>query len=199
MKRLKQAERTKRDIVNAVIILLSHKKIEKITVNEIVEEAKITRSTFYAYFLDKYDLLEYIQRDIVSELTNNMLKIIKDNTQPIPELDKAFALFCTENNTILKYLLSIKSEYIDIRNQFSKVIGDYIKNFFGDISKITTQIMSDIWITYLSNALENPTYSQHFTEAFYNITIELTLTLFNLNEPNAKEKLIEFVRDFTSI
>ena len=39
--------------------LLKHDPIEKITVDQICREAAVHRSTFYRYFQDKYDLLNY--------------------------------------------------------------------------------------------------------------------------------------------
>ena len=44
MKRIKQFERTDRDITNALLLLLEKNRFEKITVAQIIEEAGINRS-----------------------------------------------------------------------------------------------------------------------------------------------------------
>ena len=44
---------------NALNSLLEKKKFEKISVNEILELAGISRSQFYRLFMDKYDLLDH--------------------------------------------------------------------------------------------------------------------------------------------
>lgn len=46
-------------ILDATMTLLSKKAFEKIAVNDICQEALLSRSTFYSYFEDKYDLLRY--------------------------------------------------------------------------------------------------------------------------------------------
>ena len=46
--------------------------IEKITVKVIANKAGYSRATFYNYFKDPYDLLEYIQDDFISMVFVNM-------------------------------------------------------------------------------------------------------------------------------
>lgn len=47
----------KTSLVNTLIELLHKKPFQKISVNELCESAKVSRSAFYANFEDKYDLL----------------------------------------------------------------------------------------------------------------------------------------------
>ena len=55
-----QQGNTKERIVEAYIELESERPLEKITVTALVERSRITRKTFYYYFKDIYDLLEWI-------------------------------------------------------------------------------------------------------------------------------------------
>ena len=48
-------EKTERGIKNAFIELRSKKPLEKITVKELCESARINKSTFYAHYKDIYD------------------------------------------------------------------------------------------------------------------------------------------------
>lgn len=50
---------TRQDIVNALIQLMSQKNLNKIYVKDIASQAKITRQTFYRYFQDKYDVINW--------------------------------------------------------------------------------------------------------------------------------------------
>jgi AcrR family transcriptional regulator len=57
--------RTKQTISTKFLELLEHKRFKKITVNDICKTAKISRSTFYLHFEDKYELLKYcLQQNI---------------------------------------------------------------------------------------------------------------------------------------
>jgi AcrR family transcriptional regulator len=78
---------TRNKIVNAFIDLLKNKRFGKITVKEIIENADINRSTFYAYYLDKYDLLEKVEADYFKGLgvliDNVILSLTESDVQEI--------------------------------------------------------------------------------------------------------------------
>lgn len=52
-------ERTKQHILNAFNSLVQKRSFDKITVDNICQEAEVGRTTFYRYFTDKYDILDY--------------------------------------------------------------------------------------------------------------------------------------------
>ena len=66
---------TQRNIRESLIALLEHTKFDLITVNQIVEQAEVTRSTFYRYYEDKYDLLSEIEEMIVSHINDERIKL----------------------------------------------------------------------------------------------------------------------------
>ena len=53
------AEKTKLRIAEGMKNLLDNYSVEKITVKQIVEASGVTRPTFYRYFKDKYDLINW--------------------------------------------------------------------------------------------------------------------------------------------
>ena len=53
-------QKTKEALSSAMITLLEKQNFSKITVNEICEEAMVSRSAFYSHFNDKYALIEFI-------------------------------------------------------------------------------------------------------------------------------------------
>lgn len=61
-------EKTKKKFIDAFCKLYEQKPIEKITVQEITRMTGYNRSTFYQYFTDIYDLLGYLENDILSYL-----------------------------------------------------------------------------------------------------------------------------------
>lgn len=57
-------ERTKNYILQVFQKLVQKKSFDKITVDNICREAQVGRTTFYRYFTDKYDILDYSVKEI---------------------------------------------------------------------------------------------------------------------------------------
>lgn len=62
------AQRTLADFSNTLFSLLETKPFEKITVNEICKDCNYPRATFYNYFDDSYDLLNYCWIAMMKEM-----------------------------------------------------------------------------------------------------------------------------------
>ena len=56
------ADLTRQAIVTSTKILVSERPLEKVSVLDIVRHCGINRNTFYYYFKDKYDVMEWIFR-----------------------------------------------------------------------------------------------------------------------------------------
>lgn len=52
----------------AMLELMKTMEFEKITVKKICEKAEVNRSTFYAHFLDIYDMLDKMEKELRKEL-----------------------------------------------------------------------------------------------------------------------------------
>lgn len=64
-------QKTHKALMDAISMLLEMRNFAQITVNDLCEEAQISRATFYSHFLDKYDLLKHWLTQTKSTLTNN--------------------------------------------------------------------------------------------------------------------------------
>ena len=71
----KNAVRSRQMIKKAFAEMLNEKDISKITVTDIVEKAGISRGTFYAHYMDVYDLYNAIQ--------SNMMEAVKETIEQI--------------------------------------------------------------------------------------------------------------------
>ena len=60
--------RSRQYLVEALIHLMDRKTIDEITVQDLVEEAQVARSTFYTQFEDKQDFLDTIVEEMFFEL-----------------------------------------------------------------------------------------------------------------------------------
>lgn len=82
------------------------KPIEKISIQEITNKAGYNRSTFYQYFSDIYELLTYVEDELLS-----YIKMGLENKQLSAKEAVNNALSCLEEE---KYMLS-----------FRAILGDY--------------------------------------------------------------------------
>lgn len=55
-----RVRKTKRALIDVFRVMLSEKKFEDITVNELCDRAGIRRATFYKHFDDKYNFLTFV-------------------------------------------------------------------------------------------------------------------------------------------
>ena len=98
--------KTKKILFNSLLNLMKIKNFEKIKISDICEEALVNRSTFYAHYDDKYELLI----DLFEERKLSLLKDFEDNE------NKAFS------KEYLMELLSILIDHIEENKEIYSAI-----------------------------------------------------------------------------
>ena len=71
--------KTKKVLFDTLIKLMRQKNFDKIKISDICDEALINRSTFYAHYEDKYELLD----DFIEDLKISLLKDLEDNVNNV--------------------------------------------------------------------------------------------------------------------
>lgn len=84
--------KTKRNIQNSFLNLLGKKDFSSITVQEILEEALINRSTFYAHYTDKYDLARCMCQAMQQEFEQMVQKrfSLEEPTQIVKSIENVY-------------------------------------------------------------------------------------------------------------
>ena len=98
--------KTKKVLFDTLIKLMRQKNFDKIKISDICDEALINRSTFYAHYEDKYELLD----DFIEDLKMSLLKDLEDNVHNI-----------NTKEYIMK-LLSILIDHIDEKRDIYSAI-----------------------------------------------------------------------------
>jgi len=83
-----RARRTRDRLGNAFVALIHEKPIESVTVQDVLNRAKVGRSTFYLHFRDKNDLL-LSQLEVFLETMSTLLSVRKetsDRVAPVAEM-----------------------------------------------------------------------------------------------------------------
>ena len=91
---MKQDLRSIRSVANikkAFVDLLQEKPFEKIKVSEIARKAGIDRQTFYLHFVDKYDLLDKMNKEFLQVYKTILVERLEgDNSFALEKLEKSY-------------------------------------------------------------------------------------------------------------
>lgn len=103
--------RSKRLIRQAFAELVDEKgDINKITVKEIILRADISKSTFYAHYVDIYDVIEEFENELIVAINRSIDDFLKDNSEEfMPYINSLLNLF-KENESLYKKLFKVEAE-----------------------------------------------------------------------------------------
>lgn len=129
----KRIEKTKHGIYNAFIELRSKKSLERISVKELCELANINKSTFYAHYLDIYDLSDKIESEITAEIMKEIN--IDDLIENPAGLPRQLSLLLTSKQSLISTIFSgsrtqelPRKILSEILNKLSEKHFDYANN-----------------------------------------------------------------------
>ena len=71
--RAARTAQTRARIKRALIELMGEKGFDALTVSDVTRRARINRGTFYLHFVDKYDMLEKREDELISRLKPALL------------------------------------------------------------------------------------------------------------------------------
>ncbi|MDE7354128.1 MAG: TetR/AcrR family transcriptional regulator [Acetatifactor sp.] len=194
MKRKLQFERTDRDITEAFLRILLEKPFEKITIQDIITEAMINRSTFYQHFPDKYAILENLQKKYVTELTDLVNNVRTHDGINLKQIDQIMGSYFLKNRQVLCILFHTKTEHVDILKQFRILFADYFRRSSSQLTELEAYLMSgnflDFFVYYLEHDIEPENYSSLLFESYYNITIHF----FRMEQnPEAQKAFLDLI------
>lgn len=94
-------------IRGAFLALLQANNFDKISVKMIIDQAGINRSTFYAHYLDKFDLMEKVQESLLNELIKDLPEINWTSQTPLESQFKQRSINIVNNITQHRELVSL--------------------------------------------------------------------------------------------
>lgn len=166
MARNKYPEETVRRILNVSARLFTQKGFDKTTLQDIIDETKLSKGAIYHHFASKEDIFIKICSQIGQENAEQLSKI-RDNKnlngqEKLKEIYRAALLSVNQEKmlSMVPYLLdSPKFLIMEIRNIYEEVVPDYIvpilKEGIADGSIQTTHpkelaealmMLSDVWL-----------------------------------------------------
>ena len=197
MKRTLQFNRTDRDITDAFLKLLLKQPFEKITIQNILDEAMINRSTFYQHFTDKYALLESLQAKYMSELTSYVTSI-NTNTHnlSLDQIDLLIEGYFVQNYQILRILLKIKTEHFDIVQQMQSYFENYFKTQSnGELSELDANMISCLFVNFLIYYINHDDLSGNYSTIMFNCFLKIAIQFFRLeNNESTTADIIQLIQ-----
>lgn len=151
----KNAIRSRHMIKKAFAELMNEKDIQKITVTDIVERANVSRGTFYAHYLDVYDLCGSIQNNVLMAIEATIEEMGIGSIIADPYMATLYGMtFLAENKSYFKLFVtsSISGSLLDrASNLIEAHFSEYIKDSFSP----EQQIEMAFFLTYTLGAYKN--------------------------------------------
>lgn len=107
---------TKQIILDATVKLMKTNKAKKLTVQKIIDEAHVSRATFYSFFADKFDVVNYYFQSYIENASNE-----EDNEA---QMEMCAYQFIYDNKDYFINALKIEGQ-----NSFKKFFYDYYYHF----------------------------------------------------------------------
>lgn len=121
-----------RDLIKeSFTVLMKEKGFQTLTVSDITRKAGINRGTFYLHYVDKYDLLEKLEEDLLDDLTEILLKKYDnhfDNPKEIiPYQAILSALYYVKDDFDFIQVLISKNGDMSFINRFKELLQKSMK------------------------------------------------------------------------
>lgn len=197
-----QYKRTHKAIISAFLILSEKMPFDKITVQDIMDEALVSRYTFYKHFRDKYDIAELLQDQMIGEFTSLIKRVRKDSSAGQLDQKAQNELWCQFSKEHKEFgaLWNIHTDTIDVQKRFREL---FKKSYFDELPQnyespnreLEADICAAVQTTLMNYfAFEPNMNANNLGEPVREIIINSCLHLARLEHPKKiKEILKQFV------
>lgn len=115
--------KTERDLQNAFLSLLTTKGFRQLTVADICQASLTSRSTFYAHYLDKYDLLEQMVAHYTAMFAQRVsVRFQQIIAGQIDDLLHSLLADMAENRQTLQILFTVHEPDADLKANFYQLL-----------------------------------------------------------------------------
>lgn len=117
--------RTHNVIIQSFLYIVAMKDFRKVTIADILDEAGISKGTFYKHFQDKYDLALQTYQQFFDEFKK---EVLLDNG--LREPDK-FVLFYNSHRFYYIGLMRIEDDILSLRQTFKENLGEFYISMYS--------------------------------------------------------------------
>ena len=126
--------KTRENIKTSFINLLLIKDFKDITIQNIIDEALIGRSTFYDHYCDKYDLLKQLVDELITDFRFYIKGRfnIKSHDDFINFFLSIIDFYSKQRNKLLA-LLKVHTESVDLYNSIINILKETCSSYFDNM------------------------------------------------------------------
>ncbi len=174
-------EATRKALLDAFCLIARDKPIEKITILEITKKAGYNRCTFYQYFKDVYDLLDYIENIVLSQIKENFEKNISRDDF-IRTFFNAFTRIQQERGEYFNLLLSPANHSHFTEKLMTNVMPIFMEQFRLSEKNPKAEYLASIYFATVVTAISRWIYNdrnlplKEFSEMLGNVLSQGVLT-----------------------
>jgi AcrR family transcriptional regulator len=141
-----RTERTLQWIEQAFIDGVLKEGFDKVTVSQIATAANISRKTFYAHYLDKYDLAEKLADILLTQYATSLNERLTNQDADLQ--DMVDMLIGDEHEgRLLRALLTIHTEAFDFEHRFGSLLSDRIRAYWHTDDELEQEILVSYALT----------------------------------------------------
>ena len=112
-----RTQKTLQFIEKAFVEQVLLKGFSKVTISDLAEQAKINRKTFYAHYLDKYDLAEKLGDKLIAKYDHSLTERLSGKNTDLNDIIDGF-ISNNEDLQLFKALLTVHSDEYDFEVSF---------------------------------------------------------------------------------
>lgn len=143
--------KTRQIFVDVFCEIYTEKPIEKITIQEITKKSGFSRSTFYQYFCDIYELLDYVENDALQYISKILDKSKSDGLSDIEHIIEVFKAKGKYLNALMgnygsmRFLEKLKKEIPFEKSKWNIPQDDLYTPYLTEFYVSTTIYMFRLW------------------------------------------------------
>ena len=194
MKRINQFERTDRDITNALLKVMERKSLEKISVQDILDEAMINRSTFYQHFPDKYAILERMQEKYIAGMTERIDEITRNGEMDLDRINAALCGYLAQNRSQMRQILAVRSENLDLQGRMRQLFVAWLRRANARLNELEMDILAGVMVSFFVYFLNHEVDETELSTRMLDTWLNMTAYFFRVDDvEDAKDRILTLV------
>ncbi|MGI6578335.1 MAG: TetR/AcrR family transcriptional regulator [Eubacteriales bacterium] len=194
MKRVNQFERTDRDITNALLKVMESKSLEKISVQDILDVAMVSRSTFYQHFPDKYAILERLQEKYIAGLTERIEEVTGRGELNLEKINATLCGYLAHNRSQMRQILAARSENLDLQGRMRQLFVAWLRRANARLNELEMDILAGMTVSFFVYFLNHEIDEAELSTRMLDSWLNMTAYFFRVDDvEDAKDRILTLV------